>query len=191
MTLPVFLLVTIVTFVAVEAATTIPHKTVQPFLQPEPVTISEKTGVKFKPQLRIDSGCRPYPAVNAASEVSGGVSTYQEESTGSASSPEGTHNRNPKILGVSPSGHGSHSRIAPPSPDIIDGTSVKVNYEAHWPKNHELSMTNKGGETQDLIMWDQMTYEARDALNWASFRNANVPFKEGTFINNLKSAWPW
>lgn len=97
----------------------------------------------------------------------------------------------PKILGMSPSAHGGHSRIAPPADDTIDGTSVKVNYEASWPMNHELSITNKGGDTQDLVMWDQMTNEARDALNQASFGEANVPFNDWKFENNLKSGYPW
>ncbi|KAG2772150.1 hypothetical protein JG687_00014612 [Phytophthora cactorum] len=52
---------------------TIAHKDVKPFSQPEPVTISEKAGVKFKPQIDIKSGCVPYPAVNEAGETSGGL----------------------------------------------------------------------------------------------------------------------
>ncbi|GMF64797.1 unnamed protein product [Phytophthora lilii] len=36
------------------------HDQVQPFKQPEPVTISEKAGVKFKPQIHITNGCHPY-----------------------------------------------------------------------------------------------------------------------------------
>ncbi|KAL3660460.1 hypothetical protein V7S43_014610 [Phytophthora oleae] len=52
---------------------TINHDQVKPFAQPEPVTISEKAAVKFKPQLSIGSGCVSFPAVNAAGEITGGL----------------------------------------------------------------------------------------------------------------------
>ncbi|KAE9145147.1 hypothetical protein PF001_g9989 [Phytophthora fragariae] len=54
-------------------AATIDNDKVQPFPQPAPVTISEKSAVKFKPSLIIDGRCHPYPAVNAAGETSGGL----------------------------------------------------------------------------------------------------------------------
>ncbi|EGZ05612.1 hypothetical protein PHYSODRAFT_449487, partial [Phytophthora sojae] len=50
------------------------HDKVKPFPQPEPVTISEKAAVTFKPQLLITNGCHSYPAVNEAGETSGGLS---------------------------------------------------------------------------------------------------------------------
>ncbi|RLN48343.1 hypothetical protein BBJ29_001271 [Phytophthora kernoviae] len=49
------------------------HNLVRPFAQPEPVTISEKVAVKFKPQLKISDGCHPYPAVQKDGAVSGGL----------------------------------------------------------------------------------------------------------------------
>uniref|UniRef100_H3GB05 Necrosis inducing-like protein NPP1 type n=1 Tax=Phytophthora ramorum TaxID=164328 RepID=H3GB05_PHYRM len=63
-----------VAFFSVEAAS-IDHDKVQPFPQPDPVTITEKSGVKFKPELHIDTehGCASYPAVNSAGETSGGL----------------------------------------------------------------------------------------------------------------------
>ncbi|KAG6950722.1 hypothetical protein JG688_00014031 [Phytophthora aleatoria] len=54
-------------------ARTIGHGQVLPFAQPNPVTISEKAAVKFKPQLYIDYGCVSFPAVNAAGEITGGL----------------------------------------------------------------------------------------------------------------------
>ncbi|KAF4322998.1 hypothetical protein BBO99_00003372 [Phytophthora kernoviae] len=53
-------------------ADTIPHE-VQPFVQPDPVTVSEKAAVKFKPQLKISDSCHPYPAVQADGSISGGL----------------------------------------------------------------------------------------------------------------------
>ncbi|KAK1942620.1 hypothetical protein P3T76_006119 [Phytophthora citrophthora] len=49
------------------------HDQVQPFAQLEPTTDSEKSAVKYKPQLHISDGCHPYPAVQANGSVSGGL----------------------------------------------------------------------------------------------------------------------
>ncbi|GMF12903.1 unnamed protein product [Phytophthora lilii] len=49
------------------------HDQVQPFAQPEPTTDSEKTAIKYKPQLHISYGCHPYPAVQADGSVSAGL----------------------------------------------------------------------------------------------------------------------
>ncbi|KAG7387438.1 tRNA (adenine(58)-N(1))-methyltransferase catalytic subunit trmt61a [Phytophthora boehmeriae] len=51
----------------------IDHDKVQPIAEPTPVTVSEKTAVKFKPMLTIESGCDSFPAINAAGEVTGGL----------------------------------------------------------------------------------------------------------------------
>ncbi|KAF1772389.1 Necrosis inducing protein [Phytophthora cactorum] len=64
---------------------------------------------------------------------------------------------NPKILAVTPSAHDGYSKEVPPKADCVDGTSVKVNYESQWP----------GGDFQDLIMWDQLSENARRAMNGA------------------------
>ncbi|KAF1786947.1 hypothetical protein Pcac1_g28250 [Phytophthora cactorum] len=56
------------------ATATVDHDKIEPFPQPEPVTISEKTAIKFKPQLYTSEiACVSYPAVNAAGEVTGGL----------------------------------------------------------------------------------------------------------------------
>ncbi|KAE8908860.1 hypothetical protein PF005_g21422 [Phytophthora fragariae] len=59
-------------------AAKINHDKVQPFTQPQPVTVSEKATVKFKPNLKVAGWCRPYPAVNAAGETSGGLQASGE-----------------------------------------------------------------------------------------------------------------
>ncbi|OWZ18786.1 hypothetical protein PHMEG_0007070 [Phytophthora megakarya] len=56
------------------ATATIDHDKVQPIPQPEPATISEKAAVKFKPNFSKSLyACVPFPAVNAAGEVTGGL----------------------------------------------------------------------------------------------------------------------
>ncbi|KAL3664375.1 hypothetical protein V7S43_010698 [Phytophthora oleae] len=49
------------------------HDQVQPFAQPEPTTESEKSAVKYKPQLHISYGCHPYPAVQSDGSISAGL----------------------------------------------------------------------------------------------------------------------
>ncbi|GMF41036.1 unnamed protein product [Phytophthora fragariaefolia] len=68
----VFTVLAATIFTSAEAVS-IGHDKVQPFPQPEPVTISEKAAVKHKPSLQIINGCHPYPAVNAAGETSTGL----------------------------------------------------------------------------------------------------------------------
>ncbi|ETP32861.1 hypothetical protein F442_18525 [Phytophthora nicotianae P10297] len=56
------------------ASATVDHDKIEPIPQPEPVTISEKAAIKFKPQLSTSNiACVSFPAVNAAGEVTGGL----------------------------------------------------------------------------------------------------------------------
>nr|L7NCR8.1 RecName: Full=NLP effector protein 14; AltName: Full=Necrosis-inducing protein 14; AltName: Full=Nep1-like protein 14 [Phytophthora capsici]AEJ88245.1 necrosis inducing protein NPP14 [Phytophthora capsici] len=97
----------------------------------------------------------------------------------------------PKILAVTPSAHSGYSAQVPPDADKVEGTSVKVNYESKWPINHALGSTTKGGDYQDLIMWEQLTDAARLALENTDFGKANVPMKDGNFVGKLNKAWPF
>ncbi|KAK1930763.1 hypothetical protein P3T76_013720 [Phytophthora citrophthora] len=47
------------------------------------------------------------------------------------------------------------------------------------------------GESQDLIMWNQLTDEARAALESANFEDAQVPFNDKNFETKLQEAWPF
>ncbi|KAE8970597.1 hypothetical protein PF011_g26356 [Phytophthora fragariae] len=67
---------------------------------------------------------------------------------------------------------------------MLDGTSIKVNYESNYPMDHATDVTTKGGDFQDLIMWDQLTDFARKALNETSFGDANVPMNDGNFVSS-------
>ncbi|TDH73914.1 hypothetical protein CCR75_008895 [Bremia lactucae] len=53
--------------------TAISHNQVQPFPERPATTISEKAALAFKPQLKVASGCVPYPVVNDKGEVSDGL----------------------------------------------------------------------------------------------------------------------
>ncbi|KAI9985109.1 hypothetical protein PInf_004418 [Phytophthora infestans] len=74
MNLRAFVIATIATLVVVHAEVTyINHDEVKPFAQPKPTTDSEVAAVKYKPQLYVSYGCRPYPAVQADGSVSAGL----------------------------------------------------------------------------------------------------------------------
>ncbi|KAG1707156.1 hypothetical protein DVH05_026352 [Phytophthora capsici] len=68
------LVVSVFIALAAGASATVDHDKIEPFPQPEPVTVSEKAAIKFKPQLYTHANiCAPFPAVNAAGEVTGGL----------------------------------------------------------------------------------------------------------------------
>ncbi|ETL48041.1 hypothetical protein L916_02304 [Phytophthora nicotianae] len=214
---------------------TIGHDEIKPFPQPDPVTISEKVGVKFKPQIQIRTGCVPYPVVNEFGETSGGLQTSGSPRGGCRGSVHGSqvygrsawingfwaimyswyfpkdspssrmgHRHDwefavvfidnpgipePKIIGCSVSSHDGRKKYNPCPSWVIDGNSLKVRYKHAWPMNHDLDVTGDAGTFQDLIMWDQMTDDARRALNSVSFGKANTPFNDGKFLPTLESAW--
>ncbi|OWY98649.1 Necrosis inducing protein NPP1 [Phytophthora megakarya] len=216
---------------------TIGHDQVKPFAQPEPVTISEKAGVKFKPQIQIRTGCDPYPVVNEVGETGGGLKVTGKSrgkcgGSGSGSqvygrstwingvwaimyswyfpkdspSPKFGHRHdwehaivfidnpdvpNPKILACSVSSHSGYAKYNPCPWYAVGGTSLKVRYMHKWPINHDLDITGDAGKFQDLIMWDQMTEDARRALNSVSFGSANTPMNDWNFERKIEKAWPF
>lgn len=96
---------------------------------------------------------------------------------------------NPTILAVTPSAHSGYEKYAPPKSGTVDGTSAKVDYTSKIVINHALDSTTDGGEKQALIMWDQLTPAARTALENTDFGDANVPMKDGNFMNKLAKAY--
>uniref|UniRef100_H3GUZ2 Necrosis inducing-like protein NPP1 type n=1 Tax=Phytophthora ramorum TaxID=164328 RepID=H3GUZ2_PHYRM len=242
-------LVSLVVLTAVQAQTnSIPHDQVQPFAQPNSITVSQKAAVKFKPQLKTLDGCYPYPAVQADGSTSGGLRWTVVGQRGDCTDPplgsqiyarstwyrdvwaimytwyfpKGSetsggiglghrHNwefvvvwidnpalDNSTILGVSMSASIGYSKRAPPKSKYIDGTSVKVSYFYSIVfGNTALELTEDAGETQDLIMWDQLPDVARDALNtdWDTtlwnLGNAQMPLKDDVFTKKLKKSWPF
>ncbi|OWZ02220.1 LOW QUALITY PROTEIN: hypothetical protein PHMEG_00026257 [Phytophthora megakarya] len=67
-------LATLFAVLAVCATATVDHDKIEPFPQPEPVTVSEKAAIKFKPQLATSTAvCVSFPAVNVAGEITGGL----------------------------------------------------------------------------------------------------------------------
>ncbi|KAG6618417.1 necrosis inducing-like protein NPP1 type [Phytophthora cinnamomi] len=114
----------------------------------------------------------------------------------------------PKILAVSTSGPNGEYRILknappacgrwscdPPFTDYINSTSVMLAYglDRYYDGNSITTTTERSkGELQDLIMWEQMTGEARNALSGTDFgEKAKVPFIDANFNASLEAARPF
>lgn len=66
------------------------HDEVVPFEQPAPTTLTDKVGVKFKPQIHISGGCHPYPAVDKDGNTGGGLKPSGSSSGGCKGSDHGS-----------------------------------------------------------------------------------------------------
>ncbi|KAE9035690.1 hypothetical protein PR003_g7612 [Phytophthora rubi] len=113
----------------------------------------------------------------------------------------------PKILAVSTSQADGVYRIvkngppvcgrrwcAPPFQDYINGTSPMLMYGLGiYEEGSRLDLTTtRFGETQDLVMWEQLTEEARGALSETDFgKKAKVPFIDANFNANLETSRPF
>ncbi|RLN48870.1 hypothetical protein BBJ28_00017289 [Nothophytophthora sp. Chile5] len=96
----------------------------------------------------------------------------------------------PNIVALSASAHSGYHVYYPPSSSYLSGNSAKIDYSTTYVViDHSLSATSSSGETQDLIMWDQLTTAARTALEDTDFGSANVPFKEANFQTKLGDAY--
>ncbi|KAG1689946.1 NLP effector protein 1 [Phytophthora capsici] len=97
---------------------------------------------------------------------------------------------NPNVVALSASYHSTYLTYYPPDSGYLDGNSAKIEYSTSWViLDHSLSATSTSGETQDLIMWDQLTDAARTALEDTDFGDANVPFKDANFETKLANAY--
>ncbi|GMF43902.1 unnamed protein product [Phytophthora fragariaefolia] len=188
----------------------------------------------FKPQLNINCGCQPYPAVDAAGNTNADLSLFSFKSCkgsplgsqiyGRATAYEDSYAimyawyfpRDRKgtfghrhgwehvivwlerqrageanISSVSAStSDGKYFTITAPDANMVEGTSVKVQYKAKT-FSHYVNVTTYAGDFRDLVIWEDMPAAARTALNLNDFGSATVPFKEDTFLDNLKDAYPW
>ncbi|POM73404.1 NPP1-like protein [Phytophthora palmivora] len=98
---------------------------------------------------------------------------------------------NPTILATSASTFGNSYVISkPPKPsDIIDGVTPKMRYdEDNYERYHTIYQYHEEGEYQDLIQWDQLTDEARQALDTTPFGDYQAPFNNASLQENLKAA---
>ncbi|KAG6618986.1 necrosis inducing-like protein NPP1 type [Phytophthora cinnamomi] len=114
----------------------------------------------------------------------------------------------PKILAVSTSDRNGGYRILknappacgrwscdPPFTDYINSSSAMLAYgDDYYYGGSSVTTTTvrSKGELQDLIMWEQMTGEARNALSGTDFGDkAKVPFIDANFNASLEAARPF
>ncbi|CAH0493159.1 unnamed protein product [Peronospora farinosa] len=86
------------------------------------------------------------------------------------------------------------TKYSPPNETTVDGTHVKVRYilPNDWDSvGYQLNTTDLKGGFQDLILWQQLTDEARCALNQMSWGNRQMPINENNFQTTLKEAYPF
>ncbi|KAG7390135.1 hypothetical protein PHYBOEH_007151 [Phytophthora boehmeriae] len=213
---------------------TVDHDKLQPFPQPEPVTLSEKVAVKLKPSLYIFGGCVSFPAVNAQGEINGGLKG-NSGTRGCRDSPMGSqvygrsawhrdywaimyawyypkgffayfakrrHDwscavlwidnpafETPTIKGVSTCDGDSYFRKFAPAAGVTKFVHMlSPIFGGGAPYTHP---TDANGEYQDLIMWSQLTDEAREGLNTWDFGKAKVPLNDDNFEKNLEEAFPF
>ncbi|ETK86351.1 hypothetical protein L915_09012 [Phytophthora nicotianae] len=94
----------------------------------------------------------------------------------------------PTILAVTTWHQGKYQKYLPPVADTLNGTSVKLDCTNTLEYGYMLDVTNRIGETQDLIMWNQLTDAARSALQWTDFNGLSAPISDGRFEELLEKA---
>ncbi|ETO84176.1 hypothetical protein F444_01880 [Phytophthora nicotianae P1976] len=135
------------------------HGEVQPFPQQIPVTDAQKAVLNYKPQLKIEDGCHPHPAVQKDGATSGGLSwsgPQDGECKGrilkSTLGQRGSRTSGPSCT---PAAAG-WAKEAPPPEKYLDGNSLKVAYYYnHIYGNTAVKYTDETGEFQDLITWNR------------------------------------
>ena len=111
------------------------------------------------------------------------------------------------IVGGAASAHGDFDTTTTPN---LSGNSMLIRYYSIWPVNHQyvldrlrfasvqvdtditlrLGFTSTVGGQQPLIAWESLPAAAQTALTNTDFGDANVPFKDSNFMNNLAGAYP-
>ncbi|ETM53700.1 hypothetical protein F442_02971 [Phytophthora nicotianae P10297] len=106
---------------------------------------------------------------------------------------------NSTILGVSLNYGRRHNSQVPVEEQYLHGSRVKLeSFKGFGVPRPRLRFTDLEGETQDLITWEQLTEEARDALSNAKFQRGlikrlrgDMPLKDGVFEKRLEDAYPF
>ena len=79
--------------------------------------------------------------------------------------------------------------LAIPGPVFVDGSSVKLDYGKANKDERTLSLTHLAGEFQPLIMWGQMSENARTTFNTVLWRKEFMPLSDSCFEQHLKKAY--
>ncbi|KAI4593584.1 hypothetical protein LQW54_000601 [Pestalotiopsis sp. IQ-011] len=90
------------------------------------------------------------------------------------------------LLGVAASYHGDY--VTSTDPDLSGDAPLIKYYTAYDILDHSLGFTDTVGGTQPLIAWDSLPTVAQEALANKDWGDANVPFIDSNFENNLAEA---
>ncbi|KAG7395152.1 hypothetical protein PHYBOEH_004177 [Phytophthora boehmeriae] len=100
----------------------------------------------------------------------------------------------PTFIGISTGFYAeSNKHYRPPPNEALNGTHCRIQYRPDWDNGGyhavDTSRSADGCVYQDLIMWEQLTEEARTALQETDFgENAKVPFNDANFEASLQKA---
>ncbi|KAL5596504.1 hypothetical protein BROUX41_006730 [Berkeleyomyces rouxiae] len=104
----------------------------------------------------------------------------------------------PKILGISASKHSTYNKYnARPAANIFpqgnDRPQIKYYRDVAFFGTHATNIDDAGkdGKEQVMVQWEMLPPAAREALENASFGDANCPIKDGRFLGQLEKAFPW
>ena len=89
------------------------------------------------------------------------------------------------LQGVAASAHGDYATSTSPS---LEGDGPLIEYISYWPLDHQLTFTSTVGGQQPLIAWESLPTVAQEALADTDWGDANVPFIDANFENNLAEA---
>ncbi|CAI5726016.1 unnamed protein product [Hyaloperonospora brassicae] len=100
---------------------------------------------------------------------------------------------NPKLEAVSvwDQAYKTHEDAVPPEAKYMDGSSVKIEL-GKFMAFRKLGLTQLAGQSQDLIMWDQLSEKLKHALDSAPWGTRQImPLSDSRFERALYFAWPF
>lgn len=95
----------------------------------------------------------------------------------------------PQITQLSYYQHGEARAVEPDSSNTAPDGRPQAAYFHTWPLNHTVWLSSTQGGEQPLIGWQDLTDEARHALNEGDFGAGNVGFNDHLFESYLARAW--
>ncbi|KAK6082049.1 necrosis inducing protein [Seiridium cupressi] len=91
------------------------------------------------------------------------------------------------VLGVAASAHGDFN--AEDASDVtFSGNGALIEYSSNGITDHSLGFTTTVGDQQPLVAWESLDSTVQSALAETDWGDANVPFIDANFENNLAEA---
>ncbi|TDH71602.1 hypothetical protein CCR75_006150 [Bremia lactucae] len=96
-----------------------------------------------------------------------------------------------KVLAVSTQDTLTHETYHAPFPGYLDGPNFKLDYTRVYRAQHRLVATAERGTAHNLVMWEDMTEKAREALNKSDFWLTSVPINDDHFQGFVEECFPF